>query len=222
MKRVITMRNLYAAKSREYFGFTREGIIKLINQGDNTILDVGCGYGKTGQVLKKEGKAKKIIGIELNPEAVEKAKVVLDEVILGNIEILQLTFEEYFFDYIILGDILEHLYDPGDVLRKVSPHLKAKGFIVASIPNVRHWSIIRNLVVKGEWEYGNMGLLDNTHLRFFTRKSILRTFDDNGFEVEQTVPRLLTRKDRLVNRFTLGFLEGFLAFQYFIKATRKV
>lgn len=112
------MRNRYTDKRKEYFGYIRWGIIELIKQGDNIILDIGCGDGSTGRVLKKEGKAKEIIGIELNPVAVQKAKVELDKVILGNIEILQVPFEEGYFDYIILGDVLEHLYDPGNVLKK--------------------------------------------------------------------------------------------------------
>ena len=220
MKGVIAMRNLYTTKREGYFGYIRWGIIAPINQGDNRILDIGCGDGSTGRVLKKEGKAKEIIGIELNPVAGQQAKVELDKVILGDIEILQLPFEEEYFDYIILGDILEHLYDPEDVLKKVRPYLKTKGFIVASIPNIRHWRIIRDLAIKGEWKYKNEGILDDTHLRFFTRKSILRMFNDNGFEVEQMVPRLFTRS-RLINRLTLGFLEEFLALQYIIKAGRK-
>jgi len=215
------MRNLYTTKKEGYFGYIRWGIIAPINQGDNRILDIGCGDGSTGRVLKKEGKAKEIIGIELNPVAGQQAKVELDKVILGDIEILELPFEEEYFDYIILGDILEHLYDPEDVLKKVRPYLKTKGFIVASIPNIRHWRIIRDLVIKGEWKYNNEGILDDTHLRFFTKRSILRMFNDNGFEVEQMVPTLFTRS-RLVNRLTLGFLEEFLALQYIIKAGRKV
>lgn len=81
-------------------------------------------------------------------------------------------------------------------------------------------SMIRDLAIKGEWKYKNEGILDDTHLRFFTRKSILEMFNENGFEVEQIVPRLFSRS-RLINRLTLGFLKEFLTLQYIIKAGRK-
>jgi len=207
-----------------YFNFIREELIDLIRCGNNKVLEIGCGTGNTGRVIKDKGKAKQVIGIEIIPEVAEIAKDKLDKVICGDIEVLDLPYKEY-FDYVIAGDVLEHLYNPWEVVKKLKKYLKKKGYIIASIPNIRNQCILRHLIFEGRWDYTKAGLLDVTHLRFFTRNSIIELFRDNGFDKIEIMPefKIKSRKKRkynLINIFTFRLFEEFLTYQYIVKARR--
>ncbi|VAX27367.1 hypothetical protein MNBD_NITROSPIRAE02-20, partial [hydrothermal vent metagenome] len=145
------------------------------------ILDVGCGEGLLGRRLLEKG-ASEVFGIEFSPDACEEAEKNLTGVICGDIEEIDLPFEEGYFDCLILADILEHLRDPLSALKKLRKHLSDSGVVVASIPNVRYHGVI-NMLVEGDWKYEEHGILDKTHLRFFTRKGIERLFAGAGFEI---------------------------------------
>jgi len=157
--------SLYENKKSEiYFSGIRRDIINLIDNGDNKILEIGCAKGNTGYILKKEGYAKVVVGIELMEEQAKEAEKKLDKVICGNIETISLDFEENYFDYIIAGDVLEHLYNPWKTIQKLKPFLKEKGFFIASIPTIRNFNILFDLIFKGEWKYVDTGILDKTHI----------------------------------------------------------
>ncbi|WP_456325889.1 glycosyltransferase, partial [Desulfonauticus submarinus] len=118
------------------------------------------------------------IGVELNKEVAAKATGKLDKVIVGDVEKINLKdhgIQESSLDYIIYGDVLEHLYDPWNLLYEHTFFLKDGGYIIASIPNVRNLEII-NFLTNGIWPYSNSGILDATHLRFFTLKEIEKWF----------------------------------------------
>lgn len=211
------------SKEKNYFNFTRWELIKFVKTGNNKILEIGCGAGSTGLALKKEGKGKEVIGIEIVPEIAKKAKDKLDKVICGDIEVLDLPFDEGYFDYVIMADVLEHLRDPWKVVRKTGYYLKKQGYIIASIPNIRNWSILKDLIFKGKWEYAKEGILDDTHLRFFTKKSIIGLFKNNGFSEIEIMPVFKIKskgKANLINIFTFGVFEEFLTVQYIIKARK--
>jgi len=225
--KVILNKKKYLIKSKEedYFNSTRWDLIRLIRNGNNKILEIGCGTGNTGRALKESGKAAEVIGVEIVPEIAKIAETKLDKVICGDIEVLDLHFDRGYFDYVIMGDVLEHLYDPWGVVSKIRCYIKEAGYVIASIPNVRNWWIIKNLVLRGKWEYADAGLLDDTHLRFFTKKSIIRLFQSSGFRIVSIVPafRLYpTSKSNIMNTLTLGLLESFLARQYIIKAKNEL
>ncbi|CEG14015.1 Methyltransferase type 11 [groundwater metagenome] len=216
-------------KSKIYFSGLRRDIINLIDKGDNRILEVGCAKGNTGYALKKEGYAKEVIGIELMQEATKEAEKKLDRAIYGNIETITLDFEENYFDYIIAGDVLEHLYDPWKTIQKLKPFLKEDGFFIASIPTIRNFKILFNLILKGEWNYVDAGILDKTHMRFFTKKTTVKMFAENGFEIVEIVPNydiityLIPGKHingKLINRLTFMLFEEFLTIKYIIKAKK--
>ncbi|GFP76640.1 glycosyltransferase [Clostridium fungisolvens] len=143
------------------------------------VLEVGCACGATLIRIKDIYKNANIYGIEYNLNA---AKIAAKNAkILGyNIETDKIECEEDFFDYIIFGDVLEHLYDPSKVLLDLKKFLKKDGYILASIPNVMHYSVIRGLL-NGNWTYEDSGLLDRTHLRFFTYNEIRRMFISTGY-----------------------------------------
>lgn len=210
-------------KHEDYFSRTKWDINELVRDGDNIILEIGCGEGNSGKNLKEQGKAVEVVGVEKVPEIAEIAKTKIDKVICADVEFLKLPFSKEYFDYVIIGDVLEHLYDPWMVVSELRQYLKRGGYIIASIPNIRNWRIIRDLVLKGEWEYCSEGLLDDTHLRFFTKKSMMRLFESKDFEVNRIIPRFKfrpTSKSNILNNFTLGLLEGFLARQYLIEAKK--
>jgi SAM-dependent methyltransferase len=153
------------------------------------------------------------------PEIAERAKCKLDKVICGDIETLELSFPEQYFDYIIAADVLEHLRDPWATISKLKFFLKKGGSFIASIPNIRYWRIIRDLFFKGEWKYCDSGTLDDTHLRFFTKKSICELFSD-GFDNIETYAQGMGWKSEVANRLTFRAFEDLLATQYIAKANK--
>ena len=148
-----------------------------------SVLDIGCGAGRLGEALKARQPAE-VVGIELNEAAAAAGRQRLDEVLVGDVERLELDFPPGSFDAIVCGDILEHLRDPDRLLRQARSWLAPDGRLVASIPNVRHHSVVRSLL-EGNWTYESAGLLDRTHLRFFTRREIEKLFFRAGFAVEE-------------------------------------
>jgi len=210
-------------KDQNYYHGIRWDLINFVSKGNNRILDIGCGDGNTGKSLKDQGKAVEVVGIEKVSEIAQIAETKIDKVICANVETIELPFSEGYFEYIIMGDMIEHLYDPWLLIRKLRPYLKKEGYILASIPNIRNWRIIKDLVLKGEWNYSSKGLLDDTHLRFFTKKSILKLFSSKDFLVHRIIPRFKLEarsKANLVNKLTLALFEDFVTVQYIIKAKK--
>ncbi len=208
---------LYKDKSGKYFNLIRWDIISEIEQGQNRILEIGCGSGVTGLKLKKEGKAKEVIGIEISEENAKNAENNIDKVYLGNVETIELPFKDNEFDYIILGDVIEHLYDPWLLLSKIKSYLKPDGKIIASIPNVRCWKVLMPLIIYGRWDYIDNGLLDITHIRFFTKSTIKKMFVNEGLKINKLYALInKNTKTDIVNKATLGILEDILTSHFII------
>jgi 2-polyprenyl-3-methyl-5-hydroxy-6-metoxy-1,4-benzoquinol methylase len=112
--------------------------------------------------------------------------------------------------------VLEHLADPWDALRNLASHLAPEGWIVASIPNVRYWKVVSDLVVRGEFRYVDAGILDRTHLRFFTRGGIQELFTDSGYTVEHLEPHAIDRP--LIRRALMAMLGDLAHVQYLVAA----
>jgi 2-polyprenyl-3-methyl-5-hydroxy-6-metoxy-1,4-benzoquinol methylase len=164
-----------------YFNFPRPEILALIPRSARQVLDVGCGAGRLGEALKARQPAE-VVGIELDGAAAGAARARLDEVFVGDAERLDLPFAPGSFDAVVCGDVLEHLREPARLLRRARGWLRPGGLVVASIPNVRHHSVVAGLL-DGNWTYEPAGLLDRTHLRFFTRRTAEQLFRDAGFTV---------------------------------------
>lgn len=147
------------------------------------VLEVGCGTGYFGEALRAAGH--EVWGIELSRSAARIAASVLDHVFVGSVEefLEAPKFRGQTFDFITFGDVLEHLADPAAVLRACRRRLAPGGAVVASIPNVAHLAV-RLMLLEGRWEYSKLGILDETHLRFFTKASIADLFTATGFEIE--------------------------------------
>lgn len=164
-----------------YYEYNRPEVQELVNPGSKRILDVGCGSGVMAYELKQKLNAE-VWGIELFEDAAQRAASKLDNVIQGKVEDAIKQLPQNYFDTIIFADVLEHLVDPYEVIALIKLKLRKKGEIIASIPNVRHWTVIKNLI-EGKWDYEKAGLLDKTHLRFFTLKSAVELFTNTGFNV---------------------------------------
>jgi SAM-dependent methyltransferase len=210
---------LYTEKTPGYFSTIRYELIREIPVGTVSVLEIGCGQGDTGAVLKREGRAQWVAGVELSDDAAQKAALVLDKVITGNIERIEMPFQDGQFDAIILGDVLEHLVDPWYQVKRLARYLSQEGFIVASIPNVRNWRVVIPLLFFGRWEYADSGITDRTHLRFFTKSGIIGLFELNGFEIKKLLP--IGRRSSRVARLPIGFLRDFITSQYLVVCKRK-
>lgn len=157
------------------------GILRaLIPQGVR-VLDVGCGTG-AATIIANQGKNNDVLAIEPDEQRVELARARGISVVHG---FLDADFFETYgtFDVIVFADVLEHLPSPDAMLRLATRGLNAGGVILASVPNVAHWTIRLKLLF-GHFDYKESGLCDATHLRWFTRHSIQALFNANGFEIQ--------------------------------------
>jgi SAM-dependent methyltransferase len=146
----------YNSKTDLYYNRDRPSIVSLIAEGPNTVLDLGCGAGAVGRNLLQLHKARDIVGVELFPAAAAEAGRHYSRVYTGDIEQMELPYDQY-FDYVICGDILEHLKDPYAIVRKIHGWLRSSGVFVCSLPNVRHWKVVGGLLLGGSWEYKDAG-----------------------------------------------------------------
>ena len=171
------------AHDASYFDHVRPEILVLIPRWARSVLDIGCGAGRLGEALKARQPAR-VVGIEFDPRAVRRAQERLDEVLVGDVEQLEPGFAPGSFDAVVCGDILEHLHEPERLLRRIRAWLAPQGRFVASVPNVRHHSVVRALL-EGNWTYEAAGLLDRDHIRFFTRRELEKLLWRAGFDVRE-------------------------------------
>jgi len=202
----------FCDKNAWYYNLVKARISSLVPQGQNTILDLGCGVGALGRNLRELNKVRELVGVEIFKEAADEAAKHYEKVYHGDLERLRLDYENY-FDFVVCGDILEHLTDPWRALRRINRWLKDGGHVVVSIPNVRYWRILWSLVFSGYWEYAEAGILDKTHLRFFTKKSFLKALIEAGFNVEYSKFYVVGTKHKFFNTATFRLFEEFIGYQ---------
>lgn len=153
------------------------------------VLDVGCNDGSFGAFLRTRYPDAEIWGVEPNEDQARLARERLDKVIVDYYDPGPSMLESAgVFDLITFNHVIEHIYDPWVMLEQTSQLLAPRGNVAAVVPNVRYAPFLANVVVRGEWEYVDSGLLDRTHIRFFTRRSITHLFEGAGFELEELLP----------------------------------
>ncbi|HWJ34471.1 MAG TPA: class I SAM-dependent methyltransferase [Steroidobacteraceae bacterium] len=161
------------------------------------VLDVGCAAGSTAALIRQRFPGSRAWGIEMNRAAANMARQKLDKVLVGKFEDFDLEregIEKGTLDAVLLADVLEHMYNPWDVLVKLRPLMSPTGQLVLSIPNVRNLLLMDELS-KGNWTYAGAGLLDITHIRFFTLREILKLCRETGFRVISTQNAIDVRLD---------------------------
>jgi 2-polyprenyl-3-methyl-5-hydroxy-6-metoxy-1,4-benzoquinol methylase len=177
---------MYDEKQIGYFKNIRKELLDLIPEKNRngSMLEVGAAEGETLLYAKKHNYANKVYAIELMkiPNSKQNCNE-FESFIIANIEDMHLNYEKESFDVILFADVLEHLIDPYKVLYKFKKYLKKDGVIIASIPNIRNWKILKTIFIRGDFKYEDSGILDKTHLRFFTKKNIMNLFEDNGYSI---------------------------------------
>lgn len=166
-----------------YYGYARPEVCALVPRSARRVVDFGCAGGALGRALKKERPGIEVRGVEPVASQAERARAVLDDVMIGGAEDpLPEAWPKP--DCIIFADVLEHLVDPWAAVSRARALLAPGGTLVVSIPNVRHHSVVRELVA-GRFDYKDAGVLDRTHLRFFTEATARELIEKGGFAIER-------------------------------------
>jgi 2-polyprenyl-3-methyl-5-hydroxy-6-metoxy-1,4-benzoquinol methylase len=171
-------------------GSTHNLVVDLVEPGSQ-VLEFGCATGYMSRVLQDRLGAT-VVGVELNAEAAQLAEAHTERVLIGDAEELDLEAElgGTRFDAVLFADVLEHLRDPAALLKRVRPLVAEGGAVIASIPNIAHASV-RLALLAGSFRYREQGLLDETHLRFFTREGIQDLFEGSGYAITHWLRRRL-------------------------------
>lgn len=207
----------YASKQDSYFANARREIEPLLPSSAPRVLEIGCGAGATLAWLKERGTCQSTTGVELFEAAAAEARTRVDHVIVANAEQwIARAGDMPAFDLVLCLDVLEHMVEPWAFVSQLEQLIAPGGSLVCSIPNVRYYKVVRDLVFKGQWRYRHDGILDRTHLRFFTREGALALASTPTLQVTDWRPYWKSRSvgTRLADKLTLGLMRDFLAMQY--------
>lgn len=211
--------HLYAAKPEDYFSGARHDMVAdLPAKPDAVILELGCGDGSTGALARAANKASTYVGIELDPEAAARARTRLTSVIAGDIATLDLSAYHARCDAVIASEVLEHLVDPSAAVAKLVDCLKPGALVLASSPNIAHWRVIARLL-RGDFTHTETGVMDRSHLRWFTPMSYAKLFADAGLIVDAVQPITPpAARTRLFNGLTRGRFRHLFMTQIYVRA----
>lgn len=208
-----------------HYDSINKALFRRIPATAKRVLDIGCDTGLMGAALKSRNPECYVVGIEVDPSSAKIAQPRLDEVHVLNIEDQELDALKGGYDAILFGDVLEHLYDPEHCLRRIRSLLAKRGRIYACIPNIQHYSVIKS-ILRGDFQYQKLGILDRTHIRFYTLTNIFKMFLDGGYIPKKT-GRLINDPNPFSNALgdvveQFGFsklnLQNLNTFQYLIEA----
>jgi len=174
-----------ATSGHDYYGHARREILPVLPARCARLLDVGCAAGATTQAIRQVREVEWAAGVELSPEAAALARAHFERVEEGRLE--ETPLEDFIapasLDLILCLDVLEHLVDPWAAVKRLSPLLAPEGRLIVSVPNIRNWKFIWRLLTKGDFRYRDSGLLDRTHLRFFTRETAIELACAGGLKL---------------------------------------
>jgi 2-polyprenyl-3-methyl-5-hydroxy-6-metoxy-1,4-benzoquinol methylase len=202
----------------KYGASERPELVPFIPEAANSLLDIGCGAGGFGRTLRRLRPEIELWAVEPDPVSARVAEDAFDRVIVSNFP--NESIPDGRFDVVLCADVLEHMAEPEKALLAAADALTDKGIMLASIPNVRNLRrVVWPLVMHGAWSYTETGILDRTHLRFFTRKSIVDFFTANNWAVESIAGIALPgRREKLMSALTLRRFDDFLFMQYVVVA----
>lgn len=190
--------------NRSYIG-SRPDLLKYIKGKNKTILDIGCATGSNGRYLLDHSIAQKIIGVEFDEEMAAIASEFYDHVYIGNlndetfINVICENIEKV--DYILFGDVLEHLIDSQSVLTHLSKLLNQDGEIIISVPNISHIELFIQVYIRGTWPRNERGIFDKTHVTWFTKKDVYRMVESAGLQIK-TYDYNLRARDAIGSKFS--------------------
>jgi methionine biosynthesis protein MetW len=198
----------------------RPEVQDLVPHGARRILDLGCSAGALGAGLKRRGGAE-VVGVEIDPGYAATASERLDRVIRADVEDALAREDLGRFDCVVAADVLEHLVDPWDALRRAAALLEPGGTVVISLPNVRFFETFWQLGVRGRWPRAEQGIFDSTHLRWFTLRDARELVGQAGLTVAEVRPLIRIRPigsrfDRLFGWLGRTPLRELFAFQYLL------
>lgn len=173
----------YSDKDERYFAAPRGEMLKFIPPTVRRMLEIGCGDGRFGESVKARHPVE-ITGIELDEDAASRARTRLDAVHVADLEVTPPDLPLSYYDCLVFNDVLEHFRDPWQVIRRLRRHLAPGAVLVASIPNLRFFGVMKDLLFRGDFIYRDDGVLDRTHLRFFTKRTMCSLLEDTGFDVK--------------------------------------
>lgn len=172
-------------------------LLALMRPNLKSVIEIGCSSGALAREYKKQSPDCDYFGVDIDSSYLEKAKSFCDGVLACDLELASADFflAHSSRDCWVFGDTLEHFKDPWNVLRNIRKVIPSHGAVVACIPNAQHWSLVAKLAI-GDFRYVDSGLLDRTHLRWFSRQTIVELFKDTGFEIEEGMPRIFREPSR--------------------------
>ncbi|MBP9016847.1 MAG: class I SAM-dependent methyltransferase [Paludibacteraceae bacterium] len=192
-----------------YFHNPRPEMLKYVPENAQRILEVGCGEGAFCADLVRADR--EVWGVEMNPDAAEKAKRFCQQMLVGDFMEVYSQLPDHYFDCIVFNDVLEHLYNPWKVVNLVKNLLSDQGVLVTSIPNFRYISnLITEILFQKDFQYKpEGGILDDTHIRFFTSKSMQRMFRQQGYQilVHEGIRPCKSWKEKLFIALSFGLLK---------------
>lgn len=203
-----------------YYNNARREIEPLLPSNIGSVLEIGCGEGNTLLWLQHSGLAKSCRGIEILPDVAARGQQEGAEIVVADIEQGGIPFDDQ-YDLVLCLDVLEHLRDPWATMEIIVDSIKPGGYLIASIPNISHISIISDLILHNNWDYADAGILDKTHLRFFTEKTTQQLLSGAGLKIIQHKRRIARKTHRNVNFLTLGLFKKFLTFQNIFLAKKE-
>jgi 2-polyprenyl-3-methyl-5-hydroxy-6-metoxy-1,4-benzoquinol methylase len=202
-----------------YADHVREELLAEIEGPLGDVLDIGCARGAAAGALRRRG-ARRLVGIEIEEDYAAIARERYDEVIAGSAED-EFKWGAGTFDTVLSYDVLEHTYDPWSILNQVHRVLKPGGRLQVSVPNSRNLNFWRPLVMKGTVDYAPSGLRDVTHIRFFTRRDLVKLVGGAGFRILTVRPTgTFSRKQKLAMRATGNRAIEYFAYQWVVLAER--
>ncbi|UCF15476.1 MAG: class I SAM-dependent methyltransferase [Phycisphaerales bacterium] len=195
-------------RPERYYKQRRPEMLKYVPASVKRTLDLGCAAGNFSELIKTEYDAE-CWGVEMDHQAAQIASTKLDKIIAADVTQCLEDLPDNYFDCVICNDILEHLADPFGLLIDLKKKMTVDGIVIASFPNIRYCRILFDLVMRGNWDYKEHGILDKTHLRFFTHNSILKMFPALGYELLtieglEPDPSALSRLVKFVNLLLLN------------------
>lgn len=212
----------YASKPQSYFAGARADFVSRLPYDPKAeILEIGCGTGATGALALSQGRCGRYVGVELFEGAAQQARDVLSNVITGNVETLDFPWQPSSFDALILSEVLEHLVEPGRVLKSLSRYVRQGGIVMASSPNISHWRVVREIAL-GRFNLTDRGVFDRTHLRWFTPETFAQMFEDAGFRVVWLGPVTpFSPRTQMISRLTSGRFNHLFVSQIAVACIRR-